>query len=69
MKKTFSFAIVHFTIAFSLGYLVTGSAWVGGALAVLEPTLNTIAYHLHELAWQRRALRVPARPVEASYRA
>ena len=41
MKKTFSFAIVHFTIAFSLGYLVTGSVWV--------------AYHVHELAWQRRA--------------
>ena len=55
MKKTFSFAIVHFTIAFTLGYLVTGSVWVGGALAVLEPALNTVAYHVHELAWQRRA--------------
>ncbi len=55
MKKTLSFAVVHFSIAFSLGYLVTGSVWVGGALAILEPTLNTVAYHVHEYAWQRRA--------------
>jgi uncharacterized membrane protein len=54
MKKTLSFAVVHFSIAFSLGYLVTGSIWVGGALAVLEPTLNTVAYHIHERVWQRR---------------
>jgi uncharacterized membrane protein len=53
MKKTLSFAAVHFTVAFSLGYLVTGSLLVGGALALLEPALNTVAYHWHERAWQR----------------
>ena len=58
MKKTLSFAVVHFTVAFSLGYLLTGSVWVGGALALIEPALNTFAYHLHERAWDRWA---PAR--------
>lgn len=53
MKKTLSFAAVHFTVAFSLGYLMTGSLVVGGALALLEPALNTVAYHWHERAWQR----------------
>ena len=53
MKKTLSFAAVHFTVAFSLGYLLTGSVLVGGALALLEPLLNTVAFHFHELAWQR----------------
>jgi len=53
MKKTLSFAIVHFTVAFSLGYLFTGSLLVGGALALVEPALNTIAYHWHERAWAR----------------
>ncbi len=67
MKKTLSFAVVHFTIAFTLGYLVTGSIWVGGALAVLEPSLNTIAYHLHERAWQRRAAAVPASSMEPAF--
>jgi uncharacterized membrane protein len=51
MKKTLSFAAVHFTVAFSLGYLLTGSLVVGGALALLEPALNTVAYYWHERAW------------------
>jgi uncharacterized membrane protein len=53
MKKTLSFAAVHFTVAFSLGYLLTGSVLVGGALALIEPALTTVAYHLHERAWAR----------------
>lgn len=53
MKKTLSFAVVHFTVAFSLGYLFTGSVLVGGALALLEPALNTLAFHVHEKVWNR----------------
>ncbi|MGB5540016.1 MAG: DUF2061 domain-containing protein [Gammaproteobacteria bacterium] len=50
MKKTMSFAIVHFMVAFTVGYLLSGSVMVGGAIAVIEPMVNTIAYHFHELA-------------------
>ena len=53
MKKTLSFAVVHFSEAFSLGYLFTGSLLVGGALALLEPALNTLAFHVHEKVWNR----------------
>ena len=64
MKKTLTFAIVHFSVAFALGTLLTGSVWVGGALALLEPALNTVAYHFHELAW-RRIERRETRPAPA----
>ena len=53
MNKTLSFAAVHFTVAFSLGYLLTGSLLVGGAMALLEPALNTVAFYWHERAWDR----------------
>ncbi|WP_455204389.1 DUF2061 domain-containing protein [Kaarinaea lacus] len=53
MTKTMSFAVVHFTVAFSVGYLMTGSVLVGGAIALVEPTVNTIAYHFHEKVWSR----------------
>ena len=33
MLKTLSFAAVHFTVAFTIGYLLTGSVLVGGTLA------------------------------------
>jgi uncharacterized membrane protein len=54
INKTVTFAIVHFTVAFAVGYLMTGSVMVGGAIALVEPMVNTIAYHVHELAWKRR---------------
>ena len=37
MKKTLSFAAVHFTVAFSPGCLLTGSERVGGALGERAP--------------------------------
>jgi len=53
MAKTFSFAILHFTVAFTVGYLLTGSMMVGGLLAVIEPACNTVVFHFHEKAWKR----------------
>ncbi|TDY04039.1 DUF2061 domain-containing protein [Thiohalophilus thiocyanatoxydans] len=53
MSKTMSFAAVHFTVAFTVGYAMTGSVLVGGALALVEPTINTVAYHIHEQVWAR----------------
>ncbi len=55
MNKTISFAVVHFTVAFSLVYLMTGSFMTGGLVALVEPCVNTLAFHLHEKLWQRRA--------------
>ena len=51
--KTMSFAVVHFSVAFTVAYTLTGSALVGRAIALVEPTINTIAYYFHEQAWTR----------------
>ena len=53
MTKTFSFAMLHFTVAFLLGWLFTGSLLVGGALALVEPACNTVVFHFHEKVWKR----------------
>ena len=53
MTKTLSFAAVHFSVAFTVGYLLTGSAVIGGLLALVEPAINTIAYYFHEKLWRR----------------
>jgi uncharacterized membrane protein len=53
MRKTLSFALVHMSVAFCVGYAFTGSVWAGGALALVEPALNTLAYHWHERLWRR----------------
>lgn len=61
MSKTLSFACVHFTVAFAVGYAMTGSVLVGGALALVEPACNTVAFHLHEKVWHRIEARRHAR--------
>ena len=53
MNKTLSFAVVHFCVAFTVGYLMSGSVMVGGAIALVEPAVNTVAYHFHERVWKR----------------
>lgn len=53
MTKTLTFAVVHFTVAFSVGFLISGSVLVGGAIALVEPAINTVAYHFHERIWAR----------------
>ena len=67
MIKTITFAVMHFSVAFTVAYLLTGDLVVGGLVAVVEPAVNTVAYYFHERFWARlekrkagRILTVPA---------
>jgi uncharacterized membrane protein len=51
MIKTLTFGVVHFTVAFGVVFVLTGSFVVGGLVALIEPLVNTVAYHYHEKAW------------------
>lgn len=53
MTKTMTFAVMHFTVAFGVAWLLTGDLIVGGLVALVEPGVNTIAYHFHEKIWQK----------------
>lgn len=53
MKKTVSFAALHMSVAFAVGYLMSGDVAVGGALALVEPACNTVAFYFHEKLWAR----------------
>lgn len=57
MIKTLSFAAMHFTVAFAVVWAMTGNWMVGGAVALVEPAINTVAYFFHEKAWSRAAAR------------
>ncbi len=53
MAKTFTFAILHFSVAFGVGYALSGSALIGGAIALVEPACNTVVFYFHKKAWER----------------
>ena len=56
LAKTASFAVLHFAVAFGIAYLLTGNISVAGALALIEPLANTVAFFFHERAWSRIAV-------------
>ncbi|MBD3670144.1 MAG: DUF2061 domain-containing protein [Gammaproteobacteria bacterium] len=51
MIKTASFAVMHFIVAFGVAYALTGDIVIGGAVAMVEPAVNTVAYYFHEKIW------------------
>ncbi len=63
LAKTTTFALVHFSVAFGVAYLLTGSVPIATGLALIEPMVNTVAFFFHERAWRAYEGRdaVPAR--------
>jgi uncharacterized membrane protein len=53
MAKTATFTVMHFSVAFAVVYLITGDILVGGAIALVEPLINSLAYFVHERIWER----------------
>ncbi|MGY6038396.1 DUF2061 domain-containing protein [Aeromonas sp. AE23HZ002T15] len=53
MIKTISFACLHFTVAFTLAYLLTGELLTASLIALVEPAVNTVAFYFHDLAWHK----------------
>ncbi|HEY0011915.1 MAG TPA: DUF2061 domain-containing protein [Allosphingosinicella sp.] len=52
--KTLTYLAVHLTVAFTVGYLLTGSVTIAGGFALIEPCCNAVAFFFHEKAWNRR---------------
>ena len=53
MMKTLTFAILHFGVAFSVAYALTGRIGISSTVALVEPIVNTVVFFFHEKAWQR----------------
>lgn len=53
LAKTMSFAAVHFSVAFSLAYLLKGDFVLNGTVAIVEPMVIMVAYFFHEIVWAR----------------
>ncbi|MEX0604685.1 MAG: DUF2061 domain-containing protein [Marinobacter sp.] len=53
LMKTITFAATHFTVAFTVAYLLTGDILIGSLIALVEPAINTVAYFFHEKLWAK----------------
>ena len=56
--KTSTYAAMHFVVAFTVAFALTGSITAAAAIGLVEPFVQTFAYALHERLWEgRQAIR------------
>lgn len=66
LKKTFSYYIMHMTVAAVVAFIVTGNLWMALTLSLLEPTIQAFAFFIHEKAWARDDVASTASTTEVS---
>ena len=59
LLKTFTYLAVHLSVAFTVGYLLTGSLEIAGLITLIEPCANAVAFFFHEKVWKWRLARGP----------
>ena len=55
--KTLTYSLMHFTVAISVAFALSGSWKVALAIGTIEPLVQTVAYTLHERAWEKAGQR------------
>ena len=58
--KTLTYALLHFVVAVSVTLALTGSLAAALSVGMIEPLVQTVAYHVHERAWTRAAHLTPS---------
>ncbi len=57
MAKTATFGVLHLATSFTVGYALTGSVTVAGAITFVEPLVNTVMHYFFDKAWDERFAR------------
>lgn len=63
--KTGSYAVMHFMVAITVAYVLTGSWQAALAIGIVEPLVQTVAFYFHDKAWSKRTGGRPVGPAEA----
>lgn len=53
MLKTFTYGLMHLTVAIMVAYALTRDIRAALAIGLLEPLVQTFAYSLHERLWRK----------------
>ncbi|MEL7043338.1 MAG: DUF2061 domain-containing protein [Pseudomonadota bacterium] len=51
--KTTTYAVMHFCVAVSVAFALTGNIKLALSIGLIEPVVQTFAYALHEFGWSR----------------
>ena len=64
--KTTSYGALHFIVATSVAYALTGNLAIALGIGIIEPLVQTIVFAFHERAWEGPSKPDPE-PVQNNY--
>lgn len=63
--KTGSYAVMHFMVAITVAYLLTGDWRAALAIGMIEPLVQTVAFYFHDRAWSKHEKRDTVSPSQS----
>jgi uncharacterized membrane protein len=51
--KTLSYGMMHMAVAIMVAYALSGSWKIALGIGIIEPLVQTFAYHFHEKFWKK----------------
>ena len=54
MAKSATFGVLHLGTSFGVGYAISGSVVVAGAITLVEPAVNTVVHYFFDRWWHAR---------------
>ena len=55
--KTATYCAMHFVVAMTVAYLLSGDIHVALSIGIIEPLVQTVFFNMHERAWKKAAAR------------
>ena len=65
LTKTATYSAMHMTVAMAVAYALSGNWTVALGIGLIEPLVQTVAYHIHEKAWANPNRTGPLPPDQA----
>ncbi len=53
MMKTLTYCLMHFMVAITVAYLLSGDWAIALSIGIVEPLVQTFCYNFHERFWNR----------------
>lgn len=53
MAKTITYCLMHFTVAITIAYILSGNWAIALSIGIIEPLVQTFCYNLHERGWNK----------------
>lgn len=56
MAKTVTYCLMHFTVAITVAFLLSGDWAIALSIGIVEPLVQTFCYNFHERAWYKAGI-------------